>query len=95
MSRPPERLDGARVMWWAWAGDRPFGEVYGAPEERRWVWGMAVCRYEGGEVYRFSCNEKWEVVQDSDHANEEEAKAGVPGNYDDSRVRWVRFDAAR
>ena len=89
MSVPPPMLDGARVLWWAWSGETPFGEVYGAPEEQRWVHGFAVCRYDSGEIYRFSCSRRWEVV-DMDHATEDEAKADIPANYDASRVTWQR-----
>jgi hypothetical protein len=84
-------LDGARVLWWAWSGETPFGELYGAEEEDRWVHGLAVCRYDSGEIYRFSCNRRWDVVQDMDHATEDDAKASIPGNYDAARVRWQRY----
>ncbi len=94
MTPPPTLLDGARVLWWAWSGERPFGELWGAPEPERWVHGFAVCRYDGArEVYRFSCTASWQVVQDSLHDDEDEAKAAVPTNYDASRVVWRRAGA--
>jgi hypothetical protein len=93
MSIPPPTLDGARVLWWAWAGVEPFGELHGAEGDDRLVFGFAVCRYETGELYRFTCNRHWQVVQDMDHTVEEEAKADIPGQYDASRVAWRRYVA--
>ncbi|MBY0455951.1 MAG: hypothetical protein K2V38_01290 [Gemmataceae bacterium] len=89
--QPPATLDGATVLWWAWAGDVPFGELPGATGDDRWVFGFAVCRYPGGELYRFTCNKHWQVVQDMDHDSEDGAKDDIPGQYDASRVVWHRF----
>jgi hypothetical protein len=94
MNCPPPILDGAQVLWWAWSGDTAFGELYGAEEDDRAVHGFAVCRYDTGQIYRFSCNRNWEVVQDMDHATEVDAKASIPINYDATRVRWQRYDAS-
>ena len=82
---PPKTIDGAEVLWWAWSGIDPFGLHGDEP-----VHGFAVCRYETGELYRFSCNRRWETVNDMDHTTVEEAKADIPANYDNTRVRWVR-----
>ena len=91
MSAPPPTLDGARVLWWAWAGDVPFGELPGAVDEDRLVYGFAVCRYDSGAFYRFTCGKHWQVIQDADHSDEEEARADIPGQYDVSRVVWRRY----
>ncbi|HLK60927.1 MAG TPA: hypothetical protein VKU00_30465 [Chthonomonadaceae bacterium] len=91
MSVPPPLLDGAHVLWWAWAGEVPFGELMGAEGEDRLVYGFAVCQYDTGEIYRFTCNRHWKVVQDMDHANEEEAKADIPAQYDTTRIVWQRY----
>jgi hypothetical protein len=87
MTPPPPAIDGARVLWWAWAGDEPFGLC----GEKK-VFGFAICRYETGEMYRFSCDRHWETVNDSLHENEEEAKRAVPINYLASldRISWRR-----
>jgi hypothetical protein len=90
---PPSTLDGARVLWWAWAGDEPFGELPGADGDDRLVFGFAVCRYDTGELYRFTCNWHWQVVQDMDQVDEDEAKADIPAQYDASRVAWQRYIA--
>lgn len=86
MKPPPAMIDNARVLWWAWAGDKPFGFCSDVP-----VYGFAVCRYDaGGPFYRFSCDREWETVNDSDHGDEDEAKHSIPTNYQASvnRVAW-------
>jgi hypothetical protein len=65
--------------------------MFGADEYDRWIHGLAVCRFETGSIYRFSCNKDWEVVQDSQHNTEDEAKKSIPTNYDSSRVKWHRY----
>jgi hypothetical protein len=90
---PPPTLDGARVLWWAWAGEEPFGELPGADGEDRLVFGFAVCRDDTGELYRFTCSGHWQVVQDMDHQDEDEAKADIAAHYDASRVVWQRYIA--
>jgi hypothetical protein len=92
MSMPPPTLDGARVLWWAWSGELPFGELPGAEGDDRLIFGFAVCRYdESGALYRFTCNKHWQVVQDMDQRDEEEAKADIPAQYDASRVVWQPY----
>ena len=88
---PPQVLDGARVLWWAWAGEVPFGELPGTQGDDLRVYGFAVCQYATGQLYRFTCNKHWEVMQDMDHSNEEDAKADIPGQYDADRVVWHRW----
>ena len=78
-------IDNARVLWWAWAGDEPFGFCSDIP-----IYGFAICRYDAGALYRFSCDHDWETVNDSPQRDEEEAKAAIPTNYLASaqRVHW-------
>lgn len=90
---PPATLDGARVLWWAWAGEFPFGELPGAEGDDRFVYGFAVCRYESGRYYRFTCNKHWEVAQDQYHDDEESALADIPRQYAVRRVVWRRYMA--
>ena len=89
--KPPPMIDGAKVLWWAWSGDEPFGEHYGDEGDDRWVHGFAVCQYESGQFYRFSCNRHWECVNDTDAASIEKAKASIPMNYDESRIVWQPY----
>ena len=92
---PPPTLDGARVLWWAWSCDVPFGEMPGAEDPH--VFGFAVCRYDqhGDKYYRFSCNRHWEVLNDMDYLSEEDAKEDIPGQYDASRVDWQLYRSGR
>jgi hypothetical protein len=39
MSMPPPTLDGARVLWWAWSGELPFGELPGAEGDDGLIFG--------------------------------------------------------
>jgi hypothetical protein len=84
-------LDGARVLWWAWSGDMPFGKLSGADVDDCEVFGFAICQYETGKLYRFTCNRYWQVMQDMDHLDEDEAKAEIPIQYDLSRISWQRY----
>jgi hypothetical protein len=86
-------LDGARVLWWSWSGEIPFGDLPGAGGDDRLIYGFAVCRYDSGELYRFTCNKHWQVVQDMDHQDEDEAKADIPSQYDAARVGWRQYIA--
>lgn len=88
MNRPPPIIDNARVLWWAWAGDEPFGFCGDVA-----VYGFVVCRYDLGEMYRFSCNRDWETINDSVHEDEEEAMASIPVNYlaSASRIQWHKM----
>jgi hypothetical protein len=81
-------IDDAQVLWWAWAGEKPFG-CCGDVE----IFGFAICRYDSGSLYRFSCNKNWETVNDSPQEDEEEAKAASPLNYsaEAHRVAWHQY----
>src|SRR6185437_15308509 len=82
---PPLIIDGAHVLWWAWAGDEPFGMCSGIE-----VYGFAICRCDSGALYRFSCDREWQTVNDAPFDDEEEAKTGIPANYlgSASRIHW-------
>lgn len=56
--------------------------------------GLAVCRYnDTGHVYRFSCNEQWEVENDTDWGQSAEAAmTGESGQYDVKTVRWIKYE---
>ena len=48
------------MPWWALAGDQPFG-LCGDIE----ISGFAICRYDTGSPYRFSCDRNCETVNDA------------------------------
>jgi hypothetical protein len=94
-NEPPPFLDGARVVYWAWWPDPFF--VMRDPEGNAvaHVYGLAICRYDdSGAVYRFSCDQNWEVLNDSPYGTEEEARSAASGDYDVARIAWERMSGA-
>jgi len=64
MHNPPGVLDGAVVLYWAESGVRPFFKM---PDDDSFIsiHGLAICQYLSGAIYRFSCDQSWEVQNDS------------------------------
>lgn len=86
MNVAPDYLDEAKVIKWAWS-DLPFGAL-GTDEDDK-VFGLAVCIYDDvNTVYRFSCNRNWEVVQDAQYQNVEEALERLPEQYKNVEIQW-------
>jgi hypothetical protein len=88
---PPEYLDGARVIMWAWSGKKPFGYLpYIDGSSSIEIYGLAICRYgSSGPVYRFSCDRKWVVQNDMDYDSVEEALELLPDQYKQLSVEWI------
>lgn len=63
---PPDELDGAEVILWAFSSPIPFFIMKysdGAPYKP--IHGFAICRYKGEkQYYRFSCDIAWNVEND-------------------------------
>lgn len=95
MKHPPAQIDGAQVIEYAWS-DEPFGvvaQVGGGGAQA--IHGLAICRYQDSEVvYRFSCDENWNTLQDADYACVEEAKDLLPEQYRNAPVKWRKLDEA-
>ena len=93
MSIPPNEIDGAEVLEWAWSGEKPFGILHCPSEEiASEIYGLAICRYRSSNVvYRFSCNANWETEQDSDYNSIQEAKERLPSQYRNANVVWNVF----
>ncbi|HZY78405.1 MAG TPA: hypothetical protein VFE50_02710 [Cyclobacteriaceae bacterium] len=75
---PPDELDGAMVICWAWSGEEPFGFISvvddGKEVDKIAIHGTAICQYEGTDtVYYFICNKDWEVENDTVHNSVERA----------------------
>jgi hypothetical protein len=87
--KPPETIDGARVVYWAWSTEPPLFLMQGDPQPEA-VCGLAVCEYASGAVYRFSCDAQWQVLNDSPYPTVLAALTARSGNYDVTRVAWVR-----
>jgi hypothetical protein len=86
---PPSTLDGARVLYWAWSGDEIFGQVnFTNGSLFAKIHGLAICKYETGPIYLFSCNEDWEVVGDYDFESVVKAKDHVSSQYGNQGIRW-------
>jgi hypothetical protein len=53
------------------------------------VHGLAICRYESsGAVYRFSCDECWEVLNDAPFENVEAAMLASSMQFRAEDVEW-------
>jgi hypothetical protein len=89
-SAPPNFIDGARVIKWAWSGEKPFGFVGEKNnKEREIIYGLAICQYdEDDRIYRFSCNSNWETVQDDSYNNIENAIDRLPDQYKMVKANW-------
>ena len=88
---PPPDLDGATVVYWAWRAPEPFFEMPvtgGSPSIP--IHGLAICRYaDSSQVYSFSCDASWEVMNDSPCGNSlDAALERRSAHYDIERVAW-------
>ena len=91
MKEPPDQLDGAKVLYWAWSGDDPFFVMpYSDGSGGIPIYGLAVCQYKSGAIYRFSCSYEWEVENDSDRETIEDAMSGASGQHDIATVEWQK-----
>lgn len=81
---PPDYIDGAKVLQWAWSGHYPFGLV-----NLHEVYGLAICQYENSTTfYRFSCNKNWETLQDCPYDSIKEAVEQLPEQYCRVIANW-------
>jgi len=63
---PPDELDGAEVILWAYHPQKPFFIMeYSDGRPYKPIHGFAICRYEGEKkYYKFSCDKVWNVEND-------------------------------
>lgn len=89
--KPPPFIDGARVVAWAWSGETPFGYVPGAdPSEA--IFGLAITIYDKSRtIYWFSCDARWETVQDSICDSIDDARDLVPSQYRLAPIHWNSY----
>lgn len=87
---PPQELDGAKVIKWAWSGHKPFGFVGNDDDhERDIIYGLAICSYgENKGIYRFSCDRNWEVIMDGYYDTIEQALDQLPDQYKNVNADW-------
>ncbi len=93
MSKPPKEIDGAKVLEWAWSGEKPFGVVrYESGEIAAEIFGLAICSYPNErKIYRFSCNENWETEQDATYETADEAMKYLPEQYREEPANWQKY----
>lgn len=92
INEPADLLDGARVITWAWSGDKPFGLLHHQDDEYEpiEIFGLAICQYDDSSaIYRFSCDKDWEVQQDDLYDSIEEAIAQLPDQYKSVIPTWT------
>ena len=86
---PPDELDGAEVLFWAFNSKKPFFIMEcsdGTPHKP--IHGFAICRYKGEkQYYKFSCDIDWNVENDSDHDSVEDA-IGAAIDMSTEPIRW-------
>lgn len=84
----PDYIDGAKVLKWAWSGQKPFWVMYSSDNtEFEEIYGIAICQYEKSKhIYSFSCDNEWETIQDAPHNTLEDAV--LPNQYQDLKIIW-------
>ncbi|WP_282628356.1 hypothetical protein [Empedobacter sedimenti] len=89
-NRPPEYIDGAKVIKWAWSGQFPFGFVENiAHTEAEQIFGLAICQYEKSKsINRFSCDAEWETIQDAPYDTINDSINYLPGQYKNQDIIW-------
>lgn len=88
--KPAAILDTAKVLYWAWSGDRPFYTMTdgdGIPVSE--IYGFAICLL-AGEIYRFHCNRAWRVQNDWTFPTLESAMSAM--NEQEQPIHWNKFD---
>lgn len=94
MNKPPETIDNAEVLYWAWSGDIPFGVINHTDGTiAAEIFGLAICKYKDSKiVYRFSCDKNWETEQDGDYASIEDAMKLLPEQYKNVKATWMKYE---
>ena len=91
--KPPNEIDDAKVLYWAWSGAAPFGSVkFTDGEIAAEIYGLALCSYvRSDEVYRFSCDANWETRQDDVYGSVQEAIEKLPLQYRQVTAHWIEM----
>lgn len=93
MDRPPESIDGARLVRWTVIDERhrPTGNcaqivdgVLQGPAA-----GLAICQYEGDSAYYlFGCDFEWNSATDTYHERLEDALGQAEFEYEGVTATW-------
>lgn len=91
--KPPNKIDGAKILYWDYSARVPFGKMKIHNSEAFIdIHGLAIGRYDNGnKVYRFGCNKNWETEQDSHYNSIDEAMKNLPNQYKNVPVKWKEF----
>ncbi len=87
----PKEIENADVLYWS-VSDEPFFVMNVVNEHREIISKieirkLAICTYDNKKFYRFSCNENWEVENDSFYDSIEDALK-IPSNFINKNVKW-------
>lgn len=82
---PPDQLDGAEVLEWAWSGVQPYGSLHSTEVG---IHGFALCRDDTGQLHRFSCDGMWGVQQDAPVGNLSSGRTDLPAQYKTAELEW-------
>ena len=98
MNKPPEYLDGAKVLFWTLLDDRNKRtgklRLYANGTLQTEFHGLAIAAYEDKngipkqETYLFFCDENWEVENDTYHDSVDAAKAQAEMTFTGIDEKW-------
>lgn len=93
---PPDELDGAEVILWAFNPLAPFFIMrYSDGAAYKPIHGFAVCRYRGeNQFYKFSCDREWNVENDMACDSLEKA-VNAAQNMSIEPVIWIEKKSSR
>lgn len=93
---PPNELDGAEVILWAFSSQKPFFIMqYSNGTPYKPIYGFAICRYKGEkQYYMFSCDIAWNVESDWDCDSIEEA-VKVADNMSIEPITWNKKGSSK
>ena len=89
MTDPPRQLDGADVICWIIS---PVGAFYQLRGGEHLIAAMAVCQYAAGSTYLFKCDAGWNVRQDWDCYDVDDAKESAERDSNGQRIEWRSFN---
>lgn len=87
---PPDEIDGAKVVWWAYDSKKPFFVMkFTNGLDYKPIHGFALCQYKSSrEVYKFSCDLQWNVANDSVYETVEQALSDIGRQFQD--IHWQK-----
>ena len=87
----PMEFEGAKLMYYADSGRRPFGLSQMPGGTGRKIKYLAVAQHSGKSgTYLFACADNWQVVGDLFYHSIEEAKLDAERFYQTGPLSWVK-----